>query len=61
MLEISSNENSSDEDYKYIIGKTLPIDVSNVYNPSFSNNDIYLILQYKDLVLTTKTNFGFSK
>lgn len=61
MLEIGSNKNSSDEDYKYIIGKTLPIDVSNVYNSSFSNNDIYLILQYKDLVLTTKTNFGFSK
>lgn len=61
MLEIETTENSSDENYKYIIGQTLPIDVKNVYNPSLSNNDIYLILRYKDLVLTTKTNFGFSK
>ena len=61
MLEIGVTENSSDENYKYIIGQTLPIDVKSVYNPSLSNNDIYLILRYKDLVFTTKTNFGFSK
>jgi len=40
---------------------TLSIDVNSTYNASLSNNDIYLILSYKDQVFTEKTNFTFVK
>ena len=58
---IKTNTDSSD-DYLYIKGQpTLSFDVSNKYNVSNSNNDIYLILQYNDQTFTTKTNFTFNK
>ena len=58
---IETNTDSS-EDYLYIKGQpTLSFDVSNKYNVSNSNNDIYLILQYNDQTFTTKTNFTFNK
>jgi len=58
---IETNTDSND-DYLYIKGQsTLSFDVSNKYNVSNSNNDIYLILQYNDQTFTTKTNFTFNK
>ena len=48
-------------DYLYKKGSTLTFDVSNKYNVSNSNNDIYLTLQYNDQTFTTKTNFTFNK
>lgn len=58
---IETNIDSND-DYLYIKGQpTLSFDVSNKYNVSNSNNDIYLILQYNDQTFTTKTNFTFNK
>ena len=58
---IETNIDSND-DYLYVKGQpTLSFDVSNKYNVSNSNNDIYLILQYNDQTFTTKTNFTFNK
>ena len=48
-------------DYLYKKGSTLTFNVSNKYNVSNSNNDIYLTLQYNDQTFTTKTNFTFNK
>lgn len=55
MLDMGSNE--------YIIDteNNLPIGIKNTYDNSLSNNDIYLIMQYKDQTFITKTNFTFSK
>lgn len=59
MIETNTD---NDGDYLYIKGQpTLSFDVSNKYNVSNSNNDIYLILQYNDQTFTTKTNFTFNK
>lgn len=59
MIEMGTD---TDEDYMYIKGQNiLSFDVSNKYNISNSNNDIYLILQYNDQTFTTKTNFTFNK
>lgn len=59
MIEMGQQETSGD--YLYKKGSTLTFDVSNKYNVSNSNNDIYLILQYNDQTFTTKTNFTFNK
>lgn len=55
MLDMGSNE--------YIIDteNNLPIGIKNTYDNNLSNNDIYLIMQYKDQTFITKTNFTFSK
>lgn len=59
MIETGTN---TGEDYMYVKGQnTLSFDVSNKYNISNSNNDIYLILQYNDQTFATKTNFTFNK
>ena len=59
MIETNIDSNN---DYLYVKGQsTLSFDVSNKYNVSNSNNDIYLILQYNDQTFTTKTNFIFNK
>ena len=59
MIEMGTD---TGEDYMYVKGQsTLSFDVSNKYNISNSNNDIYLILQYNDQTFTTKTNFTFNK
>ena len=59
MIETNTDSNN---DYLYVKGQsTLSFDVSNKYNVSNSNNDIYLILQYNDQTFTTKTNFTFNK
>lgn len=59
MIETNIDSNN---DYLYVKGQpTLSFDVSNKYNVSNSNNDIYLILQYNDQTFTTKTNFTFNK
>ena len=59
MIEMGTD---TGEDYMYVKGQnTLSFDVSNKYNVSNSNNDIYLILQYNDQTFTTKTNFTFNK
>jgi len=59
MIEMGEQEASGD--YLYKKGSTLTFDVSNKYNISNSNNDIYLTLQYNDQTFTTKTNFTFNK
>ena len=59
MIEMGQQEVSGD--YLYKKGSTLTFDVSNKYNVSNSNNDIYLTLQYNDQTFTTKTNFTFNK
>lgn len=59
MIEMGQQETLGD--YLYKKGSTLTFDVSNKYNVSNSNNDIYLILQYNDQTFTTKTNFTFNK
>ena len=59
MIEMGEQETSGD--YLYKKGSTLTFDVSNKYNVSNSNNDIYLTLQYNDQTFTTKTNFTFNK
>ncbi len=55
MLDMGNNE--------YIIDteNNLPIGIKNTYDNNLSNNDIYLIMQYKDQTFITKTNFTFSK
>lgn len=59
MIEMGQQETLGD--YLYKKSSTLTFDVSNKYNVSNSNNDIYLILQYNDQTFTTKTNFTFNK
>lgn len=59
MIEMGQQDISGD--YLYKKGSTLTFDVSNKYNVSNSNNDIYLTLQYNDQTFTTKTNFTFNK
>lgn len=51
----------TDSQYKYIKGNTLSFDVKSNYNSSLTNNDIYLILKYKDQTFQTKTYFTFTK
>ena len=51
----------TDSQYKYIKGNTLSFDVSPNYNSSLTNNDIYLILKYKDQTFQAKTYFTFTK
>lgn len=41
--------------------ETLSFDVSNTYNSSFTNNDIFLELEYNEQLFVTKTNFTFTK
>ena len=55
MLDMGSNEYITDTE------NNLPIGIKNTYDNSLSNNDIYLIMQYKDQTFITKTNFTFSK
>lgn len=55
MLDMGSNEYITDTE------NNLPIGVKNTYDNNLSNNDIYLIMQYKDQTFITKTNFTFSK
>lgn len=55
MLDMGSNEYITDTE------NNLPIGIRNTYDNSLSNNDIYLIMQYKDQTFITKTNFTFSK
>ena len=50
-----------DSQYKYIKGNTLSFDVKSNYNSSLTNNDIYLILKYKDQTFQAKTYFTFTK
>ena len=61
MLNITGGNVSNG--YRYITDtkNNLPINVKNTYNNNLNNNDIYLILQYKDQTFITKTNFTFSK
>lgn len=59
MIEMGQQDVSGD--YLYKKGSTLTFNVSNKYNVSNSNNDIYLTLQYNDQTFTTKTNFTFNK
>lgn len=59
MLIVSGQDEN--QDYIYVNGNTLKIDVNKNYNSYLSNNDIYLILPYKEQVFTVKTNFTFSK
>lgn len=62
---IIDNENISlaqtDNFYIYKGLETLPIDVNNTYNSSFTNNDIFLELEYNEQLFITKTNFTFTK
>lgn len=51
----------TDSQYKYIKGNTLSFDVKSNYNSSLTNNDIYLILKYKDQTFQAKTYFTFTK
>lgn len=51
----------TDSQYKYIKDNTLSFDVKSNYNSSLTNNDIYLILKYKDQTFQTKTYFTFTK
>ena len=39
----------------------LPFEVADIYNSSFSNNDIFLELEYNEQLFITKTNFTFTK
>ena len=55
MLDMGSNEYITDTE------NNLPIGIKNTYDNNLSNNDIYLIMQYKDQTFITKTNFTFSK
>lgn len=55
MLDMGSNEYITDTE------NNLPIGIKNIYDNNLSNNDIYLIMQYKDQTFITKTNFTFSK
>lgn len=55
MLDMGSNEYITDTK------NNLPIGIKNTYDNNLSNNDIYLIMQYKDQTFITKTNFTFSK
>ena len=55
MLDMGSNEYITDTE------NNLPIGIKNTYDNNLSNNDIYLIMQYKDHTFITKTNFTFSK
>ena len=54
-------EDNTGSQYKYITSDTLSFDVSPNYNSSLTNNDIYLILKYKDQTFQTKTYFTFTK
>lgn len=51
----------TDSQYKYIKDNTLSFDIKPNYNSSLTNNDIYLILKYKDQTFQTKTYFTFTK
>lgn len=54
-------EDNTGSQYKYITSDTLSFDISPNYNSSLTNNDIYLILKYKDQTFQTKTYFTFTK
>ena len=55
MLDMGSNEYITDTENNLLIG------IKNTYDNNLSNNDIYLIMQYKDQTFIAKTNFTFSK
>lgn len=57
----STSLTQTDDFYIYKGLETLPIDVSNTYNSSFTNNDIFLELEYNEQFFVTKTNFTFTK
>lgn len=57
----ASSENSVGQYNLYHNLDELPFEVADIYNSSFSNNDIFLELEYNEQLFITKTNFTFTK
>ena len=62
MLKVkASSENSVGQYNLYHNKDELAFEVADIYNSSFSNNDIFLELEYNEQLFITKTNFTFTK